>query len=226
MESLSSIIVNALKSKGLTVEKLSVVSGVSERFITLLIEEDFKKLPALPYSHGYIVKISEVLGLDGQELWNRFFKDNEMLKKSGGEDRLPHNRFAVSKINKKLIVAAIVALIIAIYFLFRILISFDVSRELTLIGMEGETILAHEPRFEVRGRVSPDYQLTLNGDQVYPDVNGNFEEVLNLDPGFNTVIFNVKGMLGREGRVVKQIFYEPAGDETETATSTESNQKP
>ena len=101
-KNLINLILEALKLKGMNLEKLSQLSGVSERSLALLLEEQFDKLPPAPYVHGYLVKIAETLNLDGRELWREYLKNNEEIRRSGKEDILPLNRFAIPKLNKKL----------------------------------------------------------------------------------------------------------------------------
>ncbi|TSA45348.1 helix-turn-helix domain-containing protein, partial [bacterium] len=48
-QKLTNFILEALKLKGLTLDKLSQLTGVSERSLALLIEEKFDKLPPAPY---------------------------------------------------------------------------------------------------------------------------------------------------------------------------------
>ncbi len=100
-KNLANLILEALKLKGLNLDKLSQLTGVSERSLALILEERFEKLPSAPYIHGYLLKIAEVLNLDGQKLWQEYLKNNAEIRRSGQEDTLPLNRFAIPKLNKK-----------------------------------------------------------------------------------------------------------------------------
>ena len=46
---LNNLILEALKLKGMNLEKLSQLTGVSEHSLALLLEEQFDKLPPAPY---------------------------------------------------------------------------------------------------------------------------------------------------------------------------------
>src|SRR3989344_6846190 len=95
------ILKNEMKAKGLNAQKLSELSDISPNFIKSLLEGSFENLPATPYVHGYIEKISAILEINSDELWGQYKKESE-LKKSGAKDQLPLNRFASQPINKKL----------------------------------------------------------------------------------------------------------------------------
>lgn len=221
----SSLLISAIKAKGITVEKLAESTGVSERFIVFMLEDKFEELPALPYLHGYIMKIAEALDLDGEEIWDKYFKDNEFLKSSGEKDHLPPNRFAISGINKKMIAITVIILLVIGYFVGRALLSFDIARELSLEGMEKGTIFVGTSTLVLKGLVNPAYQLTVNDEPIYPDNDGRFEKALELKPGFNTLIFKIKGFLGREDKVVKQVYYKTPSSKLIPEQNNQNEQK-
>lgn len=214
----STLLIEALKAKGLSVEELAEKTGISERFINLLFEERLKELPSLPYLRGYVFRIADELGINGSEFWDTYFKNNELLRSSGHSDRLPENRFALARINKKVVLGVVIVFGIIIYLIVRSLITFDLARALILPDFKDEHIIVNEPSFEVRGTVNPSYQLTVNDELIYPDVDGNFQITLKLQPGFNTVVFEVQGLLGKTTEVVKQLFYEILSEPVATTT--------
>lgn len=222
--SLASTLVGAMKAKGLTTEKLSERTGVSERFIVFLLEEKLDELPSSAYTHGYILKIAEILDLDGKKIWEGYFRYNELLRSSGGKDRLPENRFALSRLNKKVLLFIAIILIMGGYFLARSFLIFDISREITLYGLGDDTVVTDEPTFVLEGKVNPDFGLTINQNRIYPDTNGNFEEEIKLDPGPNAISISLEGLLGKKEEFVRQIFYE--APEESTSTVIEENQTP
>ena len=119
-------------------------------------------------------------------------------------DRLPTNRFALKRIRTGR-VALLVALIVLLIFLgFRL---DNILGRPTLNVSVPETTQAEV--ITVNGEVSPGDTLTLNGEVVYPNEEGRFEKQVGLEPGLNTLEFKVKRYLGRETKVVKQVFYRP-----------------
>lgn len=204
----SFIIANAMKSKGMTVEKLAQLTGVSDRFLESIVDENFKELPSSPYVHGYILKIAEALNLNGEELWKEYFEKNENIKRSGSADALPGNRFLVKHINKNIVLGIVVGMI-AIIFVFWRIQSRVGEPSLSLSDFKDEMIV-EETVFDIKGKIDPRDQLTLNEEILYPDVDGNFEKKISLEPGFNTLTFKVKKFLGKEYIMKKQIFLKVA----------------
>ena len=226
-KNLSSIILESLRAKGLNFERLSQLSGVSERFLNLLIEGKVEKLPSRPYTHGYILKIAEVLNLEGEGLWQEFLKNNESLRRSGKNDQLPKNRFTIPKFNKKILIAGFAIIVIGGYILVKVP-SFLGRPQLTFENLPDNKIVVQEPNYAIKGKFNLNDKLTLNDEQIYPDRAGHFEKSIGLQPGFNTLTFKIKKFLGQEYVITKQIFYqappEPPKLPAETPAQTQLQQ--
>ncbi|MCP6720132.1 MAG: helix-turn-helix domain-containing protein [Patescibacteria group bacterium] len=207
VKSLSSTIINALRVKGFTVEKLAQTTGVSDRFLESLVEEKFENLPPSPYVHGYLVKIAGALGLDGESLWQEYLKDNDVIKRSGKSDQLPRNRFVTSRLRGKAILVGLVILGFIVYVVLRTPLFLN-QPGLELMNLSNDTTFTEDANFSILGKVSSAYKLTLNGERVYPDDDGNFEKTIPLQEGFNTLVFSVKKFLGKERLITKQVFYQ------------------
>ena len=205
-KSISEILLSAMKSKNMTVEKLAQATGVSDRFLELILEERFEKLPSSPYLHGYIIKISETLGLEGERIWNDFFKHAGGVKKSGARDAIPGNRFAARRINRKIIAFAAIGGIVLIYAVFQVF-SFFKNPELSLEDINDGMVVSTST-LHIKGSIDPRNGIILNGEQLYPDENGAFEKEMQLSPGFNTLKFTIKKFLGSEYDIEKRVFFE------------------
>lgn len=204
-KNLSEILTDSIRIKGITVEKLAQLSGVSERYITSLIEEKYKELPAAPYVRGYLLKIAAFLGLDGENIWQEYLKNHDALRRAGEKDHLPTNRFTTKNLGKKPILVGFLIIFIAGFFAARVVMFYS-KPSLTLANLR-DNMVVQSSQFVLKGKIKPSNQLTLNGEEIYPDEKGNFEKAIELQPGFNTLVFKIKKLLGREHTVVKQIFY-------------------
>jgi len=205
----SSVLVQAIKAKGFTVEKLSQLTGISDRFLASLVEEKFDNLPPEPYVRGYVIKIAEVLGLDGEALWADYLSDNELIKRSGKGDEFPKNRFVVPRLNFKLALLSFIVFVILAFFLLRLPL-FSSGRVLELINPKEISVMTSDKNFVVAGKIDKAFTLSLNGERIYADENGYFEKPVELQEGFNTFIFTFKRFLGKEQTLTRQVFYRPA----------------
>tara|TARA_Y100000310_G_scaffold344885_2_gene460250 strand:- start:2114 stop:2818 length:705 start_codon:yes stop_codon:yes gene_type:complete len=221
---LSQTILEAMRKNNVNLEQLENLSGVSERHLSLLLEEKYEKLPAAPYVRGYIMKVAEALELDGKRLWKGYLKDNEVLRKSGKNDTLPGNRFLSKNSLIRvliLIVIVIVIVLIAAIRLFRL----D-NPNVEFKNLEDEITTVGERIFVIKGSVDPKFKLTLAEEEVMIGEEGDFEKEVILEPGFNTFMFSAKKVLGKEHKFPKQIYFEESGLKTGGEQSTSTNVAP
>jgi len=196
---------NLLETKNINVEKLSELTGITSRFLEQLINENFSKLPPAPYVRGYIFKIAEILDIDGNELWEIFHQQNKNIKKSGGEDKLPTNRFEPKKINQKIIIGGLFGLLLIGYLIFRYK---DFSGTPTLyIESPEDNVVVSQSQILIKGKINPKDALTINAEPVYVDKDGFFEKDFALRSGANNIEFSVKKFLGKEIKDNRRVIY-------------------
>jgi transcriptional regulator with XRE-family HTH domain len=218
---LSSILIEAMQVKNMSLEKLASVSGVSERFIEPLLRDDYGRMPASPYLHGYILKISQALAIDGEYIWENYFKASDAIRKAGKSDALPRNRFEKVRIDRKYIVGAVLALLALVYIVSRVQAYFS-PPPLSLEDFS-ENMVVDDSTYTVRGSTDPKNQLFLNGEQIYPAESGAFEREIELQPGFNALSFKIKKFLGREYVIEHQIYWKTATSTRGTIPALESS---
>lgn len=200
---LSDIIIEAMKAKGLNLIRLSELTDVPENSLSLIIEEKFEKLPPAPYVHGYIIRIAQILNLDGERLWAEYLKGRSELKRPGSNDVLPQNRFHYGKFRKKTLIIAGAVIVVFGYIIIRLPGLLGTPS----FSLDNIPATVTAPDLVVQGRMNPADQLLLNGQAIYPDKSGRFTETLTLQPGFNTLVFDIRKLIGQEYTVTKQVYY-------------------
>ncbi len=200
---ISEILASVMRERRISVDALSNATDIPKRFITSLVEGDFKNLPAKPYVRGYLFKIGEALRIDQNVLWQSY-KNSANPVTSGEHDRLPSNRFAFKKMRASRMVTI---------FLIVLILAFVGFRFNDILGKPKIDVSLPESTTEetitVSGTVESGDTLTLNGEVIYPDGEGFFEKRVQLEPGLNTLEFRVKRYLGQESSLAKQVFYNP-----------------
>ncbi|MEM4648272.1 MAG: helix-turn-helix transcriptional regulator, partial [Candidatus Pacearchaeota archaeon] len=189
------------------VEKLSQLTNISEIYIEALIEEKFELLPPAPYVRGYVKKISQLLNLDGEKIWQDFLKNSKKIKKSGENDKLPPNRFLVKK---KYFSFFILILIIIFIFIFYFSFNGIFFNKLQIdFSIPKENIVFTENNYYIfQGKINPKNFLTINNQNVIINKNGFFEYKTELKPGLNVFEFKIKNSLGDNKVVLKQVYYQ------------------
>ena len=216
-EDIVEVLKKLMKSKGVGSGRLSSLTDVPSRFIDALLEGNFDQLPSQPYIRGYLFKISTALGAENDYLW-QIFQSSVEASSSGEKDRLPINRFALQKMSKTTMVWIIAGLVVFL------LISLNFNR---ILGKPTIDVTVPDTTEEsvvmVIGVINPEDRLTLNGEIIYTNDIGSFEKQVQLEPGLNTLEVKARRYLGRETKLVKQVFYQPPTIEVANGTNQEEN---
>ncbi|TSC96898.1 MAG: Uncharacterized protein Athens071426_353 [Parcubacteria group bacterium Athens0714_26] len=201
------IITETLDLKNINHEKLSQLTGIPKHYILAIENSDISKLPALPYVRGYIKKISEVLLLNQDELWQSYEKALEH-KRSGAFDKLPSNRFLIKRINKKTAIFITLAILALIFLSINYKNLFG-SANIEITNPGNNLIAVSNAQYILTGKINPKDKLTINNVEVLTDFSGNFQFPYDLQPGLNTIEFRAKKILGKETIEKRQILYQP-----------------
>lgn len=201
-----------IREYGLSLRKLSEISGISLPHLEQLSAGRFEDLPPAPYLQGYLKKLGGVLGFDGDEWWDKLQKEG-VLKTAGAEDLLPKNRFARRPIGKAAWLAAAV-LVIGMYLVFRSPQIFG-RPVLTITAPEEGVASVTDASFVLEGTLAGGDSLSVNGESVPLGRGGAWSATVLLEPGPNPVEIVGRKFLGGETRIVRQIIYAPAADAEE-----------
>lgn len=195
-----------LQERGISLKKLSEISGIALKHIENLHAGKYENLPAAPYLRGYLAKIGTLLDLDGEAWWEHL-KNEGFLVGSGPEDQLPRNRFAQRPIGKRvfLAIAGIAVLVLAVLQFSRI---FGRPDLIIFSPAESQTKTTND-QFLIEGRVANGDRLTINGEPVVLQENGSWQKNVLLQAGLNAVEIKASKFLGRETTGMRFIVYEP-----------------
>lgn len=205
---LKSLLTEALELKNVNHEKLSQLTGISERYIWAIQNVELDKLPSSPYVRGYIKKISEILHLNHDEIWEMYKKELEK-KTSGKYDTLPENRFAIRHLSRKQIFGITIVIILAVYLIF------NAGRllgrpNLQITFPESDIYTTAENHIIIIGTLPQRDKLTINDEEIFISSDNNFFKDYPLVPGLNILELKARRFLGREVTVTKQILYQPS----------------
>ncbi len=206
-----------IKAKGLTLKKLSDITGIAPVHIESLLRGDFGHIPSAPYFRGYLIRLGKVLDFDGEAWWGRL---KGGAKNSGELDILPRNRF-IKVAPPKYIWAIIVGAIILVYLGFRFA---------TIIGKPALAVTfpsqnpytTDQNTIVIQGTSQNADSISLNGDQVTLAPNGTWQKSVLLQTGINTFQIAAKKFLGGETDVTEQVWYEGSVTNTTTPSSSAS----
>lgn len=211
-KNLSELLNEAINLRGLDAKKLSELTDIPVHYLTALSEGDFAKLPAVPYVRGYLIKIAEALRVEADPFL-RAYKQEVLvraLKTSGPEDKLPANRFTLkTPFRMKISIAIGIILILLIIYLVWQNTDFLGIPKIEIFNPATDNFIVNSPSIKLQGEINPRDKLTINGEEILVEKNGQFSKDFSLQLGINTIEFKVKRLLGREVKVIKQVIYQP-----------------
>jgi len=203
----ASELVRVRQEKGLTLENATQALGLKAEYLLLIEKGAWSELPPGVYRRNYIKIYADWLGFDGAAL-ARLGEDQGGVKFSGRLFHRPYVRTAAWEISRLLKIALLAVLILAcfIYLGFYLETVFAPPR-LELISPAENLVIASRTII-VAGRLEPEATLSINGEAVLADQEGNFQKEISLKSGVNTITIKARKKFGREQVVVRKILVE------------------
>lgn len=192
---------------GFTLMDAELATRVREKYLEALETGQFDQLPPEVYALGFIRRYAEYLGLDPRSLTNQFRQERLAAKKLGLTPAADPNLMVINQgpkefqfvITPKLFwVSASCFLILGVFsYLWWQVQGFMAAPDLD-VNVAGPELIVSSPTIEIAGVTEGNAVLTINAEPVALDPEGNFKEVVRLEPGVNTIEVAAKNRLNKE----------------------------
>ncbi len=199
-KNLGQILQDSREAFGLSRQKFSQVSGISEEVVNEIESGDFKRISSAPYLKGILKKYSRFAGVDYLEI-SGLVKD---LRTSGSRDTLPPNRFSSKTLFKltELNPAILVLLGLVLYLVSQFVV-LVLPQKIVLNNIPSTTSYAN---IVVSGKVSGKTKdFLINSERVELN-NGEFSKNVYLNSEINIIEFKATNFFGREAVVRKMVI--------------------
>lgn len=210
--SFSAFLVAKMKERGVSLRKLSELSGISVQHLAALTRGELTALPPAPYLHGYLVKLGQILGFDPAEWWE-VVRRSGGVRRSGSSDALPKNRF-MRKSYRRLIVGGAILGVIIIYVIVRLSSILGVP-QITVLEPAEDGATAVSDVYVLRGKVKLADRILVNGEAADLTPEGEWQKRVVLESGRNTFEIRAQKLLGRSASVMRYITFNPITTTTE-----------
>lgn len=108
-------------------------------------------------------------------------------------------------------------IVLIIFILFLILVGLYFWREISFllkpplleVSQPPADINISQENFEILGKTDPSAHLTVNGEEVYIDKEGNFKTQVNLSEGLNIIKIESKNRFNKINEIIRRIVYNP-----------------
>ena len=194
----------ARKRKNVTFTQIEEETKVRAKYLMAFEEGRYDELPGSVYAVGFLSKYSDFLDLKKSDLIRQFkmeLGESNYLGRLAPERRIKEPWFSVTP--KTLIVAGItLALILVLGYIVYSVREFTLPPNLVIASPSSEQVLK-ERTVAIIGKTDAGSVLTINNQSVLLDDNGNFTEVVKLNPGLN--VFEVKSSNRNKKITVQQL---------------------
>ena len=205
------ILRNVREEKHRSLSQVAAAIHVREENLHLLEEGYYRDLPADVYVRGFLRSYAEYLGLNESKILRLYDKERGIQehledKKIDPADRPKKIRSPLlipRLVQTAVIVAVIVAAVSYLVWQFR-----NFSRNPSLsIEEPANDITVSEDKITFSGTADKEGVLMINGQEVFVDQEGAFQEQIYLQSGINTITVVVRDRQGRESVLTRQILY-------------------
>lgn len=208
MRTVGEILKKIRREKQLTLEEVEKALRIRKKFLIALEENDWSKLPSLPYIKGFLKNYSSFLGLKSEEIVAIFRRQFHQQEKEG---LLPEGMISpldepLIRFTPQLTTFLLTAIFLVVFFgyLFFQYRAYVNPPNLTVeTPLEGETLPSE--KVTIRGKTDSDAVVAINNQKIALSEKGQFIMTLNLSPGVNTIIIESTSKQGKKRTITRTI---------------------
>ncbi len=197
----------------MTQARVAQLLNIQEKYLEYLERGEIEKMPPGVYVKGFLRKYAVLLKTEADELASEYDAEEKISWHWSGKKitvrTLPNLRFWNFTVTPQLVswgaILVLIGLLIG-YFFWQLNFLLG-APSLELIAPK-EDLTAANSEFVVKGRTEPGVKLTLNGQEIDLDRDGNFEQKINLAEGVNVVEVTAVNRFGKSVSIKRQIMLE------------------
>lgn len=196
------------QGQGLSLEEISPQIKVKKEYLEFLEQGKYDLLPSAVFVENYLKVYSQFLNIP----WDKVKKVYYQEKKSFQTDYQPSQKSAKhhgrpALLLPKFLTIALVFIALLVFFIY---LGLQINNFLQPPSLElsspVDNLTVTERFIEVAGKTVPEAQILINNQEIAVDNEGNFNELVSLQPGLNTLEITAKTKHSREYVVYKQII--------------------
>jgi len=208
-ESVAKQLRSARQAKNLKLKETAKKLNINEKYLAALEEGKYGELPRGVYEKNFLRDYALFLGLSYDQIAKDYEteinlfepkRQKEIFSKQVVKGRL---LWAMPKIIKNIVIFLTI-LTCFIYLAYRV--NKIISPPLLIIDRPGVNLIIKENSILVSGRTENEANLTINGETVLSDKNGNFSQTINLKNGLNKIIITASKKYGRNNTIEREVL--------------------
>jgi len=196
----------------LDLEQAEKGTGIPKKYLQALEEGDYSVLPATVYTKNYLRVYAEFLQVSPQfvlDLYDQEKRIIEPIQNKKIEERTKTKPLPKTIISPRRIRNLVIFLIIAACFVY---LGFEIKKIVSPPFLEisnpSDNLVINENTIEVIGKTEPESTVTINGQEVFLNPTGNFQETIELANGLNTIEISSQKKHSNKNIVYRHILVE------------------
>ncbi len=208
MRTVGEILKKARLEKKLTLDEVEKKIKIRKKFLIALEENQWEKLPSLPYIKGFLRNYSSFLNLKPDEIVAIFRRHFSLPQKAGllpkgVIDPLNQSFFQITPQTTVFLFTILFFLIFFGYLFLQYKTFISPPNLVVYSPKEGEII--NNEKVLVSGKTDIDAIISVNNQKIALSENGKFSINLNLNPGVNTIIIESIGKNGKKKAINRTV---------------------
>jgi cytoskeleton protein RodZ len=207
-KSTGEILRSARLKQGLSIEQLSAAINIRPSMLKAIEEGRFFGLTDPLYLKGFIRSYAHHVGLTDEEVLPFFRRDyDEQAHQQQFTQPLAPIQSKKSKLTPGWVIVGFLAVVViaVIGYAYQQYVSVALTPQLQ-INTPGDEVKTNSSQITASGRTDPDAALSLNGQAIQLDPQGNFSTIVGLASGSNQLTFTATNKLGKSASVKRTII--------------------
>jgi len=186
--------------KDLSLEEISHQLKIPLKYLQAIEDDDLTSFPKEPYCSLIVKDYAQFLKLDGSEILKLFNRDYNTLKNKPS----PQKRvFSFTPQFTFIFLSLISLLVFSSYLIFEY-IKFQKPPKLT-VNWPNQSL--SEPQLYLSGTTDPESTIRINKNLTIVDIDGNFSQKIDLNPGENQIIVEAESPSGKVNSSQQVLVY-------------------
>ncbi len=194
----------------LSKEKVAQLLNIRIKSLERLESGEIEKLPVDVYARGILKKYAKILRMEEGALLADYEKEIKILRHLNKEKQhqslpvLRSRRFIVTPRTFSLFFLCLILLLVAGYLFYQLY--FLISPPALVVFEPAGDLVTQNTAITIKGKTEPGARLTINGQQIYINKDGNFEQAINLNQGLNLIKIEATNRFEKSTSVVRRVM--------------------
>lgn len=208
---------DARKSRLLSIKAIAEKINVSRVYLSRLEHGHFDKLPGDVYVKGFIKSYASYMKLNVPFALKLYQREKDIyknvVKEHNARHHVPRIRNPLFLLTPRMFTIGGICLVVfaSLFYLWRQFAGLAAPPSLKVFE-PADNIVTKTSSLTVNGKTDPEASVLINGQVIFVDTSGNFNESVSLQGGMNTISVVARNKLGKEASVTKEVMVNAPSD--------------